>query len=134
MRLLTRHKRPPGGWYFTEEETGWTASASNGARLVDLIIDHRKANNIGKPKDTATVWEELEAFTCNRLRGKKTLWSFCETRFPMPVAQKQFPASKPVRVASVPKRQMRLTASTQPQDAGTTKTPCKTCGGRKKKR
>lgn len=72
-RLKSRHNFPPGGWRFTQPETGWTLPDNhdfNGA--VEAILLHRIANprhQLSTNKERVE-WE-LEMATISRLQSMK---------------------------------------------------------------
>lgn len=78
MSALSRSQTPPGGWVFTQPQTGWSAPtpiASTFSQTVELIIRHRMANPAITTKhnlatDVANVGNELESFTKLRLGMK----------------------------------------------------------------
>lgn len=121
---------------FHEPETNWRALAATGEKLVDLIINHRKANKLDKPIDRESVWLDLEHFTCNRLRGRKILWELCETKFKLPVKEhvvvSAVKAPTPAPAAFAPPATIAV-ESASVVDEPKPKAGCKTCGGRKKK-
>jgi hypothetical protein len=71
MRLKTRSEFPPGGWVFTQPQTGWQLPFGRTfTQAVDAIIIHRRSNpRFGLTTDYNAVAGELEAFTIARLRS-----------------------------------------------------------------
>lgn len=73
MRLVNERMFPPGGWQFTNPETGWNAPDPRSNDLgtqVRNIIQHRRANRPDQPTDPAVVKAELVEFTCQRLMNQ----------------------------------------------------------------
>lgn len=72
MPLKSRTGFPPYGWKYRQPETGWQAPSpmsENFDRTVNRIIAHRLANpRFPFATDYNTVTDELDAFTCTRLK------------------------------------------------------------------
>lgn len=70
--LKSRSTRPPGGWKFTQPESGWSLPVPDGVTFssaVDRIITHRNQNpRFNLSTDRSTVEAELDNFTCARLK------------------------------------------------------------------
>ena len=125
-----------------------------GFQLVPMIKSHRVQNDLGRTEEEE-IWEDIETFTYNRLRGTSALWDFCKPKMPRPAHRgakvataaplAQMPMrgvkTKPLRPpvmkrdrfdtveevkASATRKASNATVSEKP------KKPCKTCGGRKK--
>lgn len=71
MSLLQRRVFPPGGFQYTQAQTGWTAPpGATFDEVVVAIIRHRQANpRFGLPTDPEMVANELDMFTCLRLNN-----------------------------------------------------------------
>jgi hypothetical protein len=69
--LKSRSINPPGGWRFTQPETGWKLKPGHPFKsAVASIIEHRRQNPRFKlSTDFATVEVELDNFTCALLRN-----------------------------------------------------------------
>ena len=75
MSELSRTQTPPGGWQFTQPQTGWAAPtpiASTFDQTVVLIQKHRMANSAIVAKHNLNtefnaIAKELEAYTRTRL-------------------------------------------------------------------
>lgn len=61
---------PPGGWKFTQPQTGWSMPSGLGFHMaVQTIIQHRLQNPRFKlATDKETVADELDAYTCAILK------------------------------------------------------------------
>lgn len=79
---------PVGGWQFTDPKTGMKFSEGDFKDVVSQIIKHRQANRRVYPPeelvsfDFASVSNELDAFTCSRLKNNDR---FCESGEPIPI-------------------------------------------------
>lgn len=59
----------PGGYRYKQPETGMEFDGNTPWKgQVQLILAHRKANNLARAT-YEEVWQDLEAFTCNRVPG-----------------------------------------------------------------
>lgn len=76
---FNRHTFPPGGWSYTQPQTGWrapTPTSSTFNQTVQLIRQHRLGNPamVSKHKlstDVVSIENELEAYTRQRLGIKQ---------------------------------------------------------------
>lgn len=91
MRLLSTTIKPPHGWRYTQPQTGFTMTGVSLADVAARVIDHRRANKLEGSQVTKTVMIEIEEQICQKLRGTRELWSFCETTISMPAPAKQVP-------------------------------------------
>lgn len=76
-------------------------SAPTFEELVQVVIQHRKGNNI-PGSDHDTVRRDIEEHICGLMRGTKALWQFCETRFPLPPPETAALSPSGVWIASPP--------------------------------
>lgn len=69
--LKSRSTWPPGGWKFTQPETGWSLPPGLGfMQSVDTIIAHRSRNpRFSLSLDRSVVADELDAYTCALLKN-----------------------------------------------------------------
>src|SRR5512139_2803045 len=74
--LKSRRKHPPGGWKFTQPQTGWMSTPGlDFETVVESIIKHRLANpRFDLATDFQVVANELDAYTCARLNNNP---SYC---------------------------------------------------------
>jgi hypothetical protein len=63
-KLKSKFACPAGGWVYKDEDTKKVCSASGLDRLVDMVVRHRKANNLEVSSDTAKI---VEHQICRRL-------------------------------------------------------------------
>ena len=63
MRIIDTSVVPPGGWRYTQPETGFAFSSSTLRVLVSKVREHRAANNL-PPGDPQA---DIEAFVCAQL-------------------------------------------------------------------
>jgi len=133
---------PPGGWFYVQPDTGFSQRHGTLVGLVLIIVEHRKANNL-EGADYKSVRADIENQICERLRGKRSLWTFCEglkIKEPPPGGgYAMLPVSGVRAVQAVaPSPVPRVTAFSA--DTGTTSTTapapakkrsCPTCGRRK---
>lgn len=71
MRLAERSLGPPGGWNYTQKESGTPFRAISYAQLLDLVRKHRRGNNY----DTSPGWEErFEEEFCQQNQLVGTQW------------------------------------------------------------
>lgn len=70
MRLKTRSTFPPGGWVFTQPQTGWDLKfGKTFDQAVEAIITHRRSNpRFNLPTEFNDVAAELEAYTIARIK------------------------------------------------------------------
>lgn len=77
MPLLNRRAFPPGGYWYFESRTAWppldTAQSYFAGKTFDQVVDeviaHRQKNpRFGMSTDRVTVENELDFFTCARLK------------------------------------------------------------------
>lgn len=89
-RLRWKDRFPPGGWMFKQPQTGWSANPHVGfGEVVRQIVEHRRANpRFGLATDEASVGQELEQFTVNRLRSVRggEQWLVGDAGAPVPKA------------------------------------------------
>lgn len=71
MRLKTRSMFPPGGWVFTQPQTGWDLRfGMTFDQAVEAIINHRRSNpRFNLTTEFNAVAAELEGYTIARLRS-----------------------------------------------------------------
>lgn len=86
MRLKRLDLYPPGGWQFTQPETGWKAPAGKSfEQVVDLLTAHRQANpGLSLPVDRKTVAYNLEMFTIHRIQFDPHYVNFSDGETPPP--------------------------------------------------
>ena len=53
---------PPGGYSYTQEETGHTIQANSFDQLIIFVTEHRKANNLPTPFN---IQEQIESAFCD---------------------------------------------------------------------
>jgi len=61
--LRNRNLIPPGGFTFTQEETGLNFKEMSFDEIVNKIIKHREYKGLG-PVDKVSVGSEVESFVC----------------------------------------------------------------------
>lgn len=80
---------PPSGFLFTDPKTGMKFTDGAFGDVVLAIIKHRRANPRIYPPDemealdVSSVGNELDAFTCSRLKNHG---HFCESGEPVPIS------------------------------------------------
>lgn len=67
---------PPGGWRYTQPETGLTMDGLSLSELVVKVIRHRSYKGIS-PMDADDVSEEIQRQICERLMETKDGKQFC---------------------------------------------------------
>jgi len=79
MSLKKWHSRPPTGWVYKQPQTGFEFSSTSSGALLQLVRDHRIANNLGRTSDLE-VRNDVGDYICGLLRGTRALWDWCETQ------------------------------------------------------
>lgn len=73
MRIQNPTVLPPGGWPYTQPETGWRVpdAMSSFSNVVSAIVEHRRGNRLpGADVETASI--DLHSYTCTRLGNDPT--------------------------------------------------------------
>lgn len=83
---------PPGGWRYTQQESGLVVQSATYSSLVQKVMTHRKANGYVIEDD---VERHIQDQICRSLSGKAQI-KFCDTGIPSP-------ASRRIRLSEVVK-------------------------------
>ncbi len=76
MRLVERSLGPPGGWKYTQIESGVAFRAITFSQLLEMVQKHRRGNQY----DTTPGWEErFEAEFCEQNQLVGTQWCPCNS-------------------------------------------------------
>jgi len=117
-RLKNINQIPPGGWFYEQHGTGFASRKGTLAALITAVADHRKANGLER-----TLYQEvkadIEAQICERLKGTRALWRFCDgLKTSEPPYTAQVYAQLPVRgLKPQPQPVSRATRQTAPVPA-----------------
>lgn len=138
--LKNTNRVPPGGWFYTQPDTGFTARKGTLVSLIAAVAEHRNANSLERTL-FQDVKADIESQICERMSGTRSLWRFCDglkTQEP-PYTSKY--AQLPVRGMRVqqpaPVARITTQASPTPAPAATITTApkqvktCPTCRKRK---
>lgn len=79
MKLVERSLGPPGGWKYTQPESGVVFTGISYAQLVEKVLKHRRGNQY----DTSAGWESrFEEEFCQQNQLVGTQWCPCENEAP----------------------------------------------------
>lgn len=66
MVLRDTRTAPPGGWVYTQPETGLRMSEPSPGELIATVVRHRTYKNL-TPLDADDVWNDIQRQICERL-------------------------------------------------------------------